>query len=90
MARDGTPSGGRKKGSLNKRTQETRDRIAKVLALIESQYLDEDIKKLTATQRLSFYSDLIEYAVPKLARVEHEGGTNDELTIRIVRGNNKT
>lgn len=81
--------GGRQKGTPNKRTSATRENIAKILALIERNYLPDDIDKLTPAQRTAFYADLIEYAVPKLARVEHEGGTNDELTIRIVRSNNK-
>lgn len=90
MARDGSYTGGRKKGTPNKKTIEQRERINRLLKMIERDYLDDDIQALTSSQRVTFYSDLIEYAVPKLARVEHEGGTNDELTIRIVRGNNKT
>lgn len=89
MARNGIKSGGRVKGTPNKKTAEQMDRAEKVLRLIESDYLDKDIKKLTPGQRILLYSDMLEYVAPKLSRVEHKGGTDNELTIKIVRSHNK-
>lgn len=88
MARDGTKTGGRSKGTPNKKTADVIDRITRVLEVLESKYLDEDIKKLTAAQRVILYTDLLEYKAPKLSRTEFKGDTKNELTIRIVRDSN--
>ncbi len=90
MARNGIKSGGRIKGTPNKKTADVLDRVTRVLELIESNHLDKDIKKLTPGQRMTLYADLLEYKAPKLSRTEHRGGTRDELKITIVRSNNKT
>lgn len=90
MARNGIKSGGRQKGSLNKKTQAMMERAERVLKMIERDYLDDDIEKLTSSQRMMLYADMMEYVVPKLARVSHEGQTDTNLTIRIVRGNPKS
>lgn len=90
MARNGIKSGGRQKGSLNKRTKELSERAERVLKMIERDYLEDDIEKLTSSQRMMLYADMMEYVAPKLARVAHEGGTDTNLTIRIVRGNTKS
>lgn len=89
MARNGIKSGGRTKGTLNRKTAEEIDRATRVLELIESEYLEADIKKLTPAQRMILYSDMMEYKVPKLSRTELKGGTKDEITIRVIRSNNK-
>lgn len=75
MARNGIKSGGRKAGTLNKKTIEEIDRAARVLNLIETKYLEKDIAKLTANQRMILYADMMEYKAPKLSRatVEHSG-----------------
>lgn len=90
MARNGIKSGGRQKGSLNKRTKELSERAERVLKMIEQDYLVKDIKALSSSQRMMLYADMMEYVAPKLARVAHEGGTDTKLTIRIVRGNSKS
>lgn len=90
MARNGIKSGGRVKGTPNKKTADVLDRVTRVLELIESDHLEKDIKKLTPGQRMTLYADLLEYKAPKLSRTEHRGGTKDELTIRIVRSHNKS
>jgi hypothetical protein len=89
MARNGVKTGGRRKGTPNKRTAEEIDRANRVLQLIESEYLESDIKKLTPAQRMQLYSDMMEYKVPKLSRTELKGGTSNELKITIVRSHNK-
>lgn len=86
----GAKYGGRVKGTPNKKTAEEIDRASRVLHLIETRYLEKDIKKLTPGQRMQLYADMMEYKVPKLSRTEHRGGTKDELTIRIVRSHNKS
>lgn len=90
MARNGIKTGGRIKGTPNKKTAAQITRAERVLRLIETQYLEKDIKSLTAGQRMILYADMMEYVVPKLARIDHRGGTNDELKITIVRSNNKS
>lgn len=89
MARNGVKTGGRTKGTPNKKTAEHRERAERVLHLIESDHLEKDIKKLTPGQRMILYADMLEYVAPKLSRVAHVGGTNNELTINIVRSRNK-
>lgn len=89
MARNGVKTGGRAKGTLNKKTSEEIDRASRVLRLIETQYLEKDIKQLTPGQRMQLYADMMEYKVPKLSRTELRGGTKDELKITIVRSRNK-
>lgn len=90
MARNGVKSGGRRKGTPNKKTAEEIDRATRVLELIESQYLEKDIKALTPSQRMILYADMMEYKVPKLSRTEHAGGTKDEIVIRVIRSHNKS
>lgn len=89
MARNGVKSGGRVKGTPNKKTADVLDRVTRVLELIESDHLEKDIKKLTPGQRMTLYADLLEYKAPKLSRTELKGGTKDELKITIVRSRNK-
>jgi len=89
MARNGTKTGGRVKGTPNKKTAAQMERAEKVLQVLEGNYLDKDIKKLTASQRVLLYCDMLEYVAPKLSRIEHKGGTDNSLTIKIVRSRNK-
>lgn len=90
MARNGVKSGGRTKGTPNKKTADVLDRVSRVLELIESDHLEKDIKKLTPGQRMTLYADLLEYKAPKLSRTELKGGTKDTLTVHIVRSHNKS
>ena len=66
----GKKFGGRSKGTPNKKTAEQLDRAERILQLIESQYLDDDIDKLTPSQRTSFFEALLEYRAPKLTRID--------------------
>lgn len=68
MARNGVKSGGREKGSRNKKTADVLDRADRVLTLIESDYLEDDIAKLSPNQRMQLYADMMEYKAPKLQR----------------------
>ena len=70
MARNGIKTGGRQKGSINRKTKDVIDRAERVLTLIESNYLEKDIAKLSPYQRMLMYSDMMEYKAPKLSRTE--------------------
>jgi hypothetical protein len=80
MARDGSISGGRKKGSLNKKTIDSLNRAESILQLIESEYLVEDIKKLTSSQRSALYKDLLQYRAPMLTRIDQRIQANVNLS----------
>jgi histidinol phosphatase-like enzyme len=73
MAKNGIKTGGRQKGSVNKKTADVLDRVERVMQLIESKYLENDIKKLTANQRTILYASMMEYKAPKLQRTTHVG-----------------
>lgn len=64
----GNPEG-RPKGSSNKATAELRERISQ---LLDSQFeqIVEDLAELEPKDRIKAYTDLIEYALPKLSRAD--------------------
>jgi hypothetical protein len=84
----GQKFGGRKKGIPNKKTAEQLSRAERLLRLLE-QGLDEDIEKLSPAQRVALFSDMLEYASPKLSRQEvtgEGGGPVDhkfEITLKL-------
>lgn len=84
MARDGTKTGGRQKNSLNKKTVEEIDRAGRVLDLIESKFLEKDIKALTSHQRVMLYSDMMEYKAPKLQRTTVAGDPENPLNVNYM------
>lgn len=86
MARNGVKTGGRAKGSINKKTAEEIDRAGRVLDLIETKYLEKDIKELTSYQRMLLYSDMMEYKAPKLSRVTHAGDKDSPMEFVIGYG----
>jgi hypothetical protein len=86
MARDGTKTGGRQAGSLNKKTIEEIDRAARVLNLIESKYLEKDIAQLSPNQRMLLYADMMEYKAPKLSRTTIEGNADNPVAVNMVEG----
>jgi hypothetical protein len=77
--------GGRTKGTPNKATVEQKQRAERLLQVIETDYLDADIKKLTPLQRSNLYLGLMEYTLPKLRRVDGNLNANisflDEETV---------
>ncbi len=83
----GKKTGGRNKGSINRKTAEEIDRAGRILDLIESEYLEYDIKELTAYQRMTLYADMIEYKAPKLSRTEVHGKLDNKIILEIVRHN---
>lgn len=66
----GKKTGGRQKGSINKKTEEEIDRAGRVLDLIESEYLEDDIAAITSHQRMMLYADMMQYKAPKLRHVD--------------------
>jgi hypothetical protein len=83
----GFKSGGRKKGTPNKKTAEQLSRAEKILQLIEDHYFKNDIKKLTSFQRINLYTSMLEYVAPKLSRTEVRGSGDKKLIVEIVRKN---
>ncbi len=76
---------GRPLGVKNKRTRKQLDRAEKVLRMIESKFLEYDIEKLTPIQRATLWKDLLEYAMPRKARMEHEGINQDIKIIQVFK-----
>lgn len=77
-------TGGRKKGTVNKKTAENKDRVNKILGYIDETYLIEDIDNLSSSERVKTYVSLMEYVMPKLARREHTGANNEPFKIILV------
>jgi len=85
MARQkGTPkTGGKTKGTPNKKTQEAVKRVEWVLSLLEPT-LDADIESIKPSERVQLWNDLQEYIRPKLARtvVTQEGVQQIEVIVK--------
>jgi hypothetical protein len=80
----GFKSGGRRKGTPNKKTTEQLSRAERILQLIEEDYFESDIKKLSPSQRMNLYSSMLEYVAPKLRRTEC-GNEDRKIILQIVR-----
>ena len=74
------PGSGRKKGQLNRQTVEQKGRAEAILQLLENEYLEDDIKNISASQRATLFSDMLEYASPKLSRVDNRIQANINLS----------
>lgn len=77
MARPkGTPkTGGRQKGSLNKRTKEIHESLELVMAGLASTLI-QDIQSVNPSRRLQLYTDLMNYIKPKLASNKNDDNVN--------------
>lgn len=78
-------TGGRKKGTENKRTVEARNRAEYILSYIDKNTLDKDLRTATSSTRLSLYSDMLEYVMPKKARITEDGESVSEISVTIKR-----
>jgi hypothetical protein len=78
-------TGGRVAGVPNKRTVEALNRAEKILQLIESNYIEDDITNLSPGQRMDLYQNLLEYTMPKLSRTDLSGNIKQKLEIEIIR-----
>lgn len=81
---NGIKYGGRTKGTPNKKTVDALDRAERILQLIENEYFEKDIKALTSSQRMTLYSEMMEYRTPKLSRREVSGSVAIDLTTAII------
>jgi len=81
---------GKPKGAKNKVTAEQKERIEKVLAIIE-ETLEEDLLKMKPKERVDLWAALQEYIRPKLQRtqVEVEGGEDKitKMTFEVISKN---
>lgn len=75
-----TKKGGRAKGGMNKKTIDQKERAESLMKIIESNYLETDLKKLSSLQRCNLYLGLMEYVAPKLRRVD--GNLNANISFR--------
>lgn len=62
---------GRPKGAKNKVPHELREKITDFLS-VEFENVKKEFKKLTARDKLRFYTDLMQYSVPKLQAMQLE------------------
>jgi hypothetical protein len=87
-------TGGRVAGTPNKTTSEAQEAIATFVEFNLSKlqkWLDEIHAEEGAQAAFDSFSKLVEYHVPKKARVEHTGKDGGDINVNIVRfGNNPT
>ena len=74
-------TGGKKKGTPNKRTESILKRIEYVLSILDTT-IETDIAELKEVERAKMWQDLQEYIRPKLARTELTGKDGDEIKVR--------
>ena len=75
--------GGRPKGASNKITREQKERVEWVLEVLDIN-VEDDIKKMSPTERIRLWADLQEYVRPKLQRVNLDVGTDDKEIRKIT------
>lgn len=80
-------TGGKKKGSRDKRSTGAIMRAEYILSLIEP-HMEADIKTLSPAKRIDIWTQLQEYVRPKLARTETSGDLN--INMGISKGTQKT
>lgn len=73
-------TGGKKKGSRDKRSTGAIMRAEYILSLIEP-HMEADIKTLSPAKRIDIWTQLQEYVRPKLARTETSGDLNINMGI---------
>ena len=84
--------GGSRKGVAHKATQRTRTAIA---SLIDQDFTLKDMQRLIAKvekqegAKAAFqcYTQLLDFTLPKLARVEHTGKDGEELSLKHILDN---
>ena len=74
---------GKPKGSKNKVTSEQKERIEKVLAMLD-ETLDEDLLKMKSKERVDLWAALQEYIRPKLQRTQVEVESTEEQVTKIT------
>ena len=74
---------GRPRGARNRVTVEQKDRIERVLAMIE-ETLEEDMLKMKPKERVDLWAALQEYIRPKLQRTQVEVDSHEEQLTKIT------
>lgn len=81
--KSGNPNG-RPGGALNKKTIEQSNRAQALLEEIEAQPDFKDmVKNMSQEKRAALYVALLEYDLPKKARVEHTDGEGGPIVITV-------
>jgi hypothetical protein len=75
-------TGGKKKGVVNKKTQEAAMRVEYVLSLLE-ETIEDDIKLIEPKERVKMWDNLQEYIRPKMQRTEITGKDGEKLITEI-------
>lgn len=75
---------GRPKGAENKEKKQLREFINNILEEDQAKF-KEELSKLTGIYYINTILALMEYSVPKLARVENVGDKEQEIKIRVIR-----
>ena len=94
----GYKTGGREQGTPNKRTAEVMDSVQRAINLIDGDPVkfQQDIEALTPSERLKFYTNLLEYVRPKLARTDLSvpdiklSSGSDEFIIHVIDGSKRS
>lgn len=75
---------GRPRGAENKSSAERKQKLKDLVEAIEADHLEDDLKKLSARDRVKIYLAAHEYLVPKLGRVEYEEVTEIEELLSMT------
>jgi hypothetical protein len=75
--------GGRPKGAQNKLTREIKERVERVLELLDNE-LEADLLKLRPAERVKLWADLQEYVRPKLQRMNLDLSPADDKISKIT------
>ena len=79
----GQKTGGRKKGTPNKKTAEVKDKISDLLNQYQQDQMVADFMELKASERLKLFASLAEFLAPKHSRTTveiEEEPANEEKT----------
>ncbi len=74
---------GKPRGAKNKVTSEQKERIEKVLEMLD-ETLDEDLLKMKSKERVDLWAALQEYIRPKLQRTQVEVESTEEQVTKIT------
>jgi hypothetical protein len=81
---------GKPKGARNKITSEQKERVEKVLSLLD-ETLEEDIEKMRSKERVELWASLQEFIRPKLQRMNVDIAPQEDkitkITFKVIKGN---
>lgn len=76
-------TGGRQKGTPNKRTKEQLERVEWALSVLDGT-LEKDIKAMSETERVKLWAVLQEFVRPKLSRTTLIGDEKQPITLNFT------